>query len=233
MKFSGGISQYEASTGKWIYSPRNYTDFHCTLKEWKNLNRGKTNLINQLLQYLAQQDFLECENKLIREETTGKFIFVPNKGYLKYDIDIDGDFSLSENFSNIIKYVIKYVTGLSCTASLYSWKTYVDHIVIEFSYTENKLPNIVILIDRGFCETANLEPIGIIITCLEAVYQTIKDLNYEKFDKYLKQYYNNNYDRIFNYSHKYSDYYGLYQWPDFYRLKEKRKQEYRADIKYE
>lgn len=214
MKFYGGISQYEASTGKWIYSPRVYTDFHCTLKEWKNLNRGQLNFINQLLQEIWYDESVNKDDfqfiQPLEEDKIPFPVFIDNPV-------IDG---------NIISYCIQRVTGLKskCYVNTYyseSSQGSIDNVIVEFdNYDKNILPNIVILIDDY-----NPEPeTDVIKMTLDAVYQAVKNFKYESFNKYYKPYYNNNYDLIINnVKDKTSIYYNTYHFPYIFRPKKSRK----------
>lgn len=184
MKYTGGKSRRDPVTGEWISNPRVYTDFHCSLKEWKNLNRGKKNLVNQAMKSLVYQQVIK--NPIYSTDINGKF-------YLFFDKDIDGDYSKSDYSSSIIKEVIKLVTGLSCNVEFYSWKQSVDHIEIEVIGGEKRLPNIVVLFD--IFELSEEETI---IKCLDAVYSTLNCLKYNSFNVYYRPYFNNNYDFIFN-----------------------------------
>lgn len=225
MKFSGGISQYEASTGKWIYSPRNYTDFHCTLKEWKNLNRGQINFINQLL----------CE--IWYDESLNKEDFNFIHPYKEEDKTPYPFFSeIPEKDGNIISYCIQRVTGLKtkCYVNFYDSDMYggiLDNVIIEFdNYDKNILPNIIVLIDDDVYVKKEIQ--GVIKMILDAVYQTIKNFEYESFNKYYKPYYNNNYDLIFNKVENVSSYSDMFRFPDIFRPKKTRKITSRRQIEW-
>ena len=213
MEFTGGKSRRDPATGEWISNPRVYTDFHCSLKEWKNLNRGQLNFINQLLQEIWYDESLNKED----------FNFIhPIEDKIPYPVFSE----ISEKDGNIISYCIQRVTGLKskCYVNTYyseSSQGSIDNVIVEFdNYDKNILPNIVILIDDYNPEP---EP-DVIKMTLDAVYQSVKNFKYESFNKYYKPYYNNNYDLIFNnVKDKTSIYYNTYHFPDIFRPKNSRK----------
>ena len=53
MKFKGGKSHYDQAKAAWIYEPRVYTDFYCSLAEWSNLGNGKENFMYQVRNYVS------------------------------------------------------------------------------------------------------------------------------------------------------------------------------------
>ncbi len=214
MEFTGGKSRRDPVTGEWIYSPRIYTDFYCTLKEWKNLNRGQINFINQLLCEIWSDESLNKEDF--------NFIHPIEEDKIPYPVFSE----IPEEDGNIISYCIQRVTGLKskCYVNFYgseSSQGSIDNVIVEFyNYDKNILPNIVILIDDYNPEP---EP-DVIKMTLDAVYQAVKNFKYESFNKYYKPYYNNNYDLIINnVKDKTSIYYNTYHFPDIFRPKNSRK----------
>jgi hypothetical protein len=213
MEFTGGKSRRDPVTGEWISNPRVYTDFHCSLKEWKNLNRGRLNFINQLLQEIWYDESVNKED----------FNFIhPIEDKIPYPVFSE----IPEKDGKIISYCIQRVTGLKskCYVNTYyseSSQGSIDNVIVEFdNYDKNILPNIVILIDAYNPEP---EP-DVIKMTLDAVYQAVKNFKYESFNKYYKPYYNNNYDLIINnVKDKTSIYYNTYHFPDIFRPKNSRK----------
>ena len=222
MRFTGGKSLYDPSTGEWKSNPRVYSDFHCNYDEWKKLSRGRRNMVTQLLFNLAEKGYIEYAHFSEYDPETGLHLRKQNKERINFPLDLDGDSITEQESAKVIKYAIKLITGLETEVTFYSWKFNVDHVTIDFNYPNCKLPNVVVLFDQGF--VTDIDEVDIIIKCINAIYQTINDLKNDKFNKYLKRYYNSEYDRVFNYTDRHTVYYSQYdyQWPDFYRLKANR-----------
>ena len=186
--------------------------------------------INKILGFNPKELFnditeKEFNNYITENELTllDKPMYFDNNGLKLYRLSFDRvgrrDGLDTEIYSaNIIKHVIKYITHKDANVEFYSWKGTIDHIEISFDNCE--MPNIIVLID-SYCNSSTNRTL---IHCIDAIYKTLKNKANFYYEQYHKKYYNNNWDKIFNYSEENNWYnkheYGYY---DQYRLTSKRR----------
>lgn len=214
MKYKYGKHYFDPESNKMQYIPRIYTDFYCSIDEWTNLGRGKENFMYQLRSKIVEDGLMGDCNDYKRSKT--------GNGLNLYKISLNRtgrrDRLNGEIYSaNIIKHVIKYITHKDANVEFYSWKGQIDHVEISFDNCE--MPNIIVLIDSYSASSTNRT----LIHCIDAIYKTLKNKASFYYDVYHKQYYNNNYDKIFNYSEDCLTYNKeYYPWNDTYRMKKDR-----------
>lgn len=272
MKYKYGKYMFDKNMRENIYIPRIYTDFYCSLDEWRNLGKGKENFMYQLRSHIVSEnlmndkshcetweDYIDDKFLLKRKNQSqlsvfNEFIDVPeyianetdyNKinTYLRDGVKVDDKLRLkfkhpnglwlyelsfdrtgrrddleSEIYSaEIIKHVIKFITHKDADVEFFSWKGTIDHVEISFNNCE--MPNIIVLIDSYEASSTNRT----LIHCVDAIYKTLRNKASFYYDDYHKPYYNNEWDKIFNYTEEefiYSK--DDYPWNDTYRLKANR-----------
>lgn len=201
MKFKGGKSHYDQAKAAWIYEPRVYTDFYCSLAEWSNLGNGKENFMYQVRNYVAAKrndlwesaDWQQLKNGLklrkISLDRTGR------------RDDLSGEIYSAE----IIKEVILAITHKEAKVEFYSWKGNIDHVEITFENCH--MPNIIVLVgDNGGSTNYTL------IKCIDCIYSTLSAKLTDYYDNYLNKMYNNDYDRVYYVGAKYNSVYTYDKW---------------------
>ena len=229
MKYKGGKSWYDHESDEWKYQPRIYTDFYCSLSEWKQLGKGKDNFMYQVRSAIVdllgypEDKRTELEKwKVNRNEFKIQLSngLVVNK--LSFDRGGRRDSLEGEKYSAwIIKNAIKLITHRDAEVEFYSWKGTIDHI--EISFPECMMPNIIILVDEYLESSTNRT----LIDCIDAIYSTLHDKTTEWYDKKLNQYYNSDWDRIFYCSKEdscenYKMWKGKWMWSDVFKKKSDR-----------
>lgn len=215
MKYKYGKQYFDQVSREIKYVPRIYTDFYCSLDEWVNLGRGKENFMYQLRSKIV-------EDGLMLDYNNDKKYIKTKNGLTLYKLSLNrigrrDDLNGEIYSANIIKYVIKYITHKDAEVEFYSWKGTIDHVEINFANCE--MPNIIVIIDSYSASSTNRT----LIHCVDAIYKTLKNKASFYYDTYHKRYYNNDCDKIFNYSEDNENYSKWeYPWNDTYRMKKNR-----------
>ena len=229
MKYTGGKALYDPIKEEWVNNPRKYYNFYCSLTEWLNLNRGKSNFMYQLRDKIARDGNIKTHSYYCDEN--GKYLGP------KLSLDRTGrrDGTETEEYSaSIIKAVIKEMTNRDANVDFHSWKGNVWHVEIEFPGAE--MPNIIVLLDKGdSCTSTN----GILIACMDAIYKTLRNKTYFSYESRLKKYYNSDWDIIdTNYLRgdiSGSCYYSMKDicgWDSQFKQKKNRKYDYAGVLSY-
>lgn len=199
MKYIGGKSCYDTDEQKWIYRPRVYTDFYCSMAEWSNLGKGKDNFIYQVRSAIVDLFGMKASERSERDEN-GKIIYTDKMklkngliiNRLSFDRTGRRDGLETEKYSaDIIKYAIKLITHRDAEVEFFSWKGTIDHI--EISFTGTVMPNIIILVDEYGISSTNRT----LKDCIDAIYDTLKIKIHENYERYYAKYFNKDYDIIY------------------------------------
>lgn len=180
MKFTGGKSKFDPTTGKWISSPRIYTDFHCSIDEWTKLGNGRKYFMYQLRSFIAEKYGYKTEK---RELENGL-----NVNRLSFKRD-DGEHS--KYSADIVRLVIKEITNREPEVNFYAYEGMIDHI--EVSFPGREIPNIVLLV-REYGGSTN----SILIECVRRIYDLLRDKTNTTgwFNKENLKYFNQEYDNV-------------------------------------
>ena len=229
---------------------RVYSNFYCSLSEWYQLGKDKENFMYQVRSEIVNRFGLEFdkigvdESKLwVSNDTTvydyDDRVYAPcglalNK--LSFDIHGRRDELDGEIYSAwIVERTIELITHRQSKVEFFSWKGNLDHI--EISFPEREMPNIIVLTDvpGGDCSTNKA-----LIACMDAIYHTLSCKTTVEYDKYLRMFFNDEYDYVF-YKCDYfygcnSDYYhewhGKWKWKDCIKARELRFYDHYGTLHY-
>lgn len=225
MKYTGGKSCYDTEQRKWIYSPRIYTDFYCSISEWNNLGKGKNNFIYQVRSAIVDLFGMKSEGKIILQNG-----LKVNK--LSFNRTGRRDGLETEKFSaDIIRYAIKLITHRDADVEFFSWKGTIDHIEISFKGTV--MPNIIVIVDEYGISSTNRT----LKDCIDAIYDTLKIKIHENYERYYAKYFNMDYDIIYYKSLEsaagnYNWAEGLWIWKDCFFAKKNRRYDRYGGLTY-
>ena len=214
MKFTQKQKEWDNENNKYIFYPRIYSDFYCSLTEWKKLGREKDNFMYQIREKIAK-DFPELCN-----EQNYKY------GYKQQIPSLDRtgirDSTYSAIYSaKIIKKAIELITHKEAKVLFDCHKGAINFVIISFP--DYEMPNIIVIIDEYSCSSTNYT----LIKCIDAIYKTLQDKLTDWYTNYLHKLYNTNYDRYFYVSREddigdWKQFKGLCNWNDVFHKKNER-----------
>lgn len=245
MEYKGGTSWYDYEKGHYVSKKRIYSDFYCSLDEWRNLGRGKENFMYQLRSKLVAHGLITKEEHedvgqtyLRKNEDTGKFETAKLwDGTIEYKLSFDRtgrrDGLETENYSaHIIKEAIKLITRRDAEVEFFSWKGTIDHVEISFPGCE--MPNIIVLID-AYCPSSTNDTL---IGCIDAIYESLYNKKLKRwYEEDLAEFYNQDYDRIYtkslvNENKEYTEWEGKTYWKEIFKKKKYREYTHYGHISY-
>jgi hypothetical protein len=226
MKFKDGKSYWDNNEEKWVYKPKIYTDFYCSLDEWAKLGckKAKRIFMYQARSRIAEMHGGDCSK------------FKLDNGIELYKVSFDrtgrrDGLSTEEYSASIIRDIIKLMTHRDANVEFYSWKGTIDHI--EIAFPNSAMPNIICLIDDYNSSTNDT-----LIFCIDCIYKTLSNKRTKYYDTYLCRHYNDRYDIVYlkpdseHISENYIKWRDKYMWKDIIKQTSMRKYIDRVSIDY-
>ena len=227
MKYTGGKSCYNKATQEWKYEPRVYTDYYCSMKEWANLGKGKSNFMYQVRNKIAKEHPELYKDKLIGYETKllkkHNYDISDEDGLLGFDPTKLEEYDFSKP---IFKKPTITVNGLilrklsfdrtgrrdSTSTEEYS-ATIIKEAIKLITHKDAEVDfyawkGVVDHIEISFigCNMPNIiilvdEYCGStnqeLIYCIDAIYDTLKAKLHNNYEKKWMKYFNNDYDIVY------------------------------------
>lgn len=216
MKFTQKQKEWDKQNNKYIFYPRVYSDFYCSLVEWEKLGRGKDSFMYQVREKIANDCPELCNEHCYRHNGCDcKRIPSLDRTGIRDSID-------SAIYSGkIIKMVIKLITHKEAKVLFDCHKGAIKFVIISFP--DYEMPNIIVIIDEYGASSTNYT----LIKCIDAIYKTLQDKLTDWYSNYLHKFYNTNYDRYFYMSREdsigdWTQFKGLWNWKDVFHKKDER-----------